>query len=485
MAPTSDQADGGSRYRTRRTLQLHRDNATELGASRSRSRSRSERLSTRMSRKSSSSRQRDKSILGRAYHYTTSKQTVFLMLLALVNILLSWFGFGVFAYPGTLVRSIAKQVWMPSDSNMAEVRHDLCQVPLVPRVLHCDELTEKEKILWPNSIENVIPSIAFALSENPDAVDSIFDLLEDIRNELALMRHDIEVIESAELNAPIPIRSKETQSTMVTIRLLNATAVRFQSNLVGYDAFRDWLLENMYLRLRALDPQLVYDADQMVDPDYTDEDTWSRPLLTTVSDDLSHFIAVLERIGTSVILLDRSWGHLSNQTRTSLYPLATYTASNDCDDLSKKEQSKNMSTAAVQQLSLLKRFILWSLPSSAFPHLEKSAESIKRPSDNAKKLRTELLLAKIQAIHPLLQAIRASLLKAHDAANTAYFLVRHEETSWLRWVFGRKSAFDEDMMDGLRHLGGLVPMLMEQRRRQRADRAYQRSKARLELGGGV
>ncbi|KAG9943244.1 hypothetical protein KCU85_g8813, partial [Aureobasidium melanogenum] len=346
------------------------------------------------------------------------------MLLALVDILLSWFGSGVFPYSGPLVRSIAKQVWTPSDSNMAEVRHDLCQVPLVQRVMHCDELTGKEKILRPNSIENVIPSIAFALSENPDAVDSIFDLLEDIRNELALMRHDIEVIESAELNAPIPIRSKETQSTMVTIRLLNATAVRFQSDSVGYDAFRDWLLENRYLRLRALDPQLVYDADQMVDPDYIDEDTSSRPLLTTVSDDLSHFIAVLERIGTSVILLDRSWGHLSNQTRTSLYPLANYTASDDCDDFSRDEQSKNMSTAAVQQLSLLKRFILWSLPSSAFPHLAKSAEPIKRPSDNAKKLRKELLLAKIQAIHPLLQAIRASLLTAHDAANTASILVK-------------------------------------------------------------
>ncbi|KEQ57936.1 uncharacterized protein M437DRAFT_70397 [Aureobasidium melanogenum CBS 110374] len=296
MAPTSDHADSGSRYRTRRTLQLHRDNATDLGASRSRSRSRSGRIPARISSIPLSSRQRGRSIFCRAYPFALSKQTILVMLLALVNILLSWFGPGVFSYPGPLVRSIAKQVWTPSDSNMAEVRHDLCQVPLVPRVLHCDELTEKEKLSRLNSIENVIPSIAFALSENPDAVDSIFDLLEDIRNELALMRHDIEVIESAELNAPIPIRSKETQSTMVTVRLLNATAVRFQSDLVGYDAFRDWLLENMYLRLRALDPQLVYDADQMVDPDYTDEDTSSRPLLTTVSDDLSHFIAVLERI---------------------------------------------------------------------------------------------------------------------------------------------------------------------------------------------
>lgn len=110
---------------------------------------------------------------------------------------------------------------------------------------------------------------------------------------------------------------------------------------------------------------------------------------------------------------------------------------------------------------------------------------MKRPSKSTKKLRKQLLLANIEAIHSSLKAIRASLLKAHAAANTAHTLVQFGERSWLRWVLGRKSAFDEDMMDGLRELRGLVPMLMEQRRGQRADRAYQRSKAKLELGSGV
>ncbi|KAG9594463.1 hypothetical protein KCU86_g2595, partial [Aureobasidium melanogenum] len=409
---------------------------------------------------------------------------MFLMLLAVVNILLSWFGFGIFSYCGPLVRSIVGSVWTPqNDSVRAEVWHNSCQMPIVPRILHCDEPTGTGTTSRRKSIEHVIPSIAFALSENPDAVDSIFDLLEDIRNELDVMRHEMEMIEFAERNAPVTIRSKETESTILTIRLLNTTAIGFQSDLAGYDAFKDWLLENMHLRIRALDPQLVYDADQMADPDHIDEYTLSRSLLTTVSDDLSHFIAVLDRIGTSVNLLDTPWSQLLNRTNTSLYPFAKSTALNN-DDFVEEQRSKNISFAAVKQSSLLKRFILWSLPLNAFPHLDTSAEQIKRPSDTAKKLRKELLLAKIQAIRPLLEAIRASVLKARAATNTAYTLVRSEERSWLRWVFGKKSAFDENMLNGLRHLRGLVPMLMEQRCGQRADRAYQRTKAGLELGSG-
>lgn len=439
-----------------------------------------------MVRTPSRSRQRSKSVLGRAYPYTISKQNMFLMLLALVNILLSWFGYGVFSYFGLFVWSIVGRVWTPMDVSVrAEVWHNLCRIPVVPRILHCGNPTGIETASRGNSIEHVIPSIAFALSENPDAVDSIFDLLEDIRNELDVMRHEMEMIEFAERNAPVPIPSRETESTIVTIRLLNITAIRFQRDLAGYDAFRDWLLENMHLRIRALDPQLVYDADQMAYPDYIDEYTLSRPLLTVVSDDLSHFMAVLDRIGTSVNLLDMPWSQLLNRTKVSLYPFAKSTALNN-NDFSGEQRSKNNSFAAVQQPSLLKRFILWSLITlERFPHLDTSAEQIKRPSDTAKRLRKELLLAKIQAIRTLLEAIRASVLKARAVTNTAYALVRSEERSLLRWMFGKKSAFDEDMLNGLRHLRGLVPMLMEQRRGQRADRAYQRTKARLELGSGV
>lgn len=154
-----------------------------------------------------------------------------------------------------------------------------------------------------------------ALSKNPDAVDSMLDLLDNIKKELDIMRHETEMIEFAQRTAPIAIRSKETDSTMLTIQLLNMTAVRLQSDLAGYDAFKDWLLENMHLRIRALDPLLVYDADQMADPDHIDEYTSSRPLLTIVSEDLSHFIMGIERIGTYINLLDMSWGQLLNQRK--------------------------------------------------------------------------------------------------------------------------------------------------------------------------
>lgn len=109
MASNPDHFDGDPRYRTRRATWLHRDNnAAELGASpsQSRSRSRPRRLPTRMSREPSSSRQRQRSILERAFPYTPSKRTMFLSFLAVVNIVLSWFGFGIFSYSGPLVRSI-------------------------------------------------------------------------------------------------------------------------------------------------------------------------------------------------------------------------------------------------------------------------------------------------------------------------------------------------------------------------------------------
>jgi hypothetical protein len=101
MSSTPDHADSDPQYRTRRGLQLLcENNTTGLGASRSRLRSRPGRLSTRMVRTPSRSRQRSKSVLGRAYPYAISKQNTFLMLLALVNILLSWFGYGVFSSSG-------------------------------------------------------------------------------------------------------------------------------------------------------------------------------------------------------------------------------------------------------------------------------------------------------------------------------------------------------------------------------------------------
>lgn len=101
---TPDLRDEDPRYRTRRAAQLNRSiNAARLGASRSRSWSRPGRLPTRMSRTPSRSRQRSQSILGRASQYIPSKQTMFLMLLALVNILLSWFGSGICSYSGSVV----------------------------------------------------------------------------------------------------------------------------------------------------------------------------------------------------------------------------------------------------------------------------------------------------------------------------------------------------------------------------------------------
>lgn len=190
MASTPDHAGGDPRYRTRRGLQLLRENnTTGLGASRSRSRSRPGRLSTRMVRTPSRSRQRSKSVLGRAYPYAISKQNMFLMLLALVNVLLSWFGSGVLSYSGPFVRSVVGRVWTPqNDSLEAHVRHNLCRIPLVPKSLHCSGPSGIETVSRDQSIQTALPGIAVALSKNPEAIHGILDTLEEIKKHLSILQ---------------------------------------------------------------------------------------------------------------------------------------------------------------------------------------------------------------------------------------------------------------------------------------------------------
>lgn len=213
MGLAPDHANDDPRYQTRRALRLLRDhNAAGVGASRSRSRSRPGGTPTRMSRTPPKSRKRNKSVLGRAYRYTPSKQIMFLSLLALVNILLSWFGFGIFSYSGPSVRSIVGSVETPQrDSIKTSVRHSLCQIPLVPRILHCDVPTGTGTISRPRVIQYAIPGIVFALSENLNAVDDVLDVIENMKKQFATMREDI----------PFQFKQHDQKETIST--LLNST----------------------------------------------------------------------------------------------------------------------------------------------------------------------------------------------------------------------------------------------------------------------
>jgi hypothetical protein len=129
-------------------------------------------------------------------------------------------------------------------------------------------------------------------------------------------------------------------------------------------------------------------------------------------------------------------------------------------------------TSTSKQLSLLKRFFLWSMPFTTATAVSKSLTTAEE---------TKLIHDKVLAIIPLLKALHASNSKAHSSITTARTLVQ-KRNSWLgsaRGLVGRKQQqFDRDMYEGLKEMEGLVPMLMDQRRGQRVDRKYMRSMAR-------
>lgn len=123
-------------------------NVASIGASRSRSRSRSRtsRPRTRMfETPTAGTQRRSKTIADPKYQHAHSKQKMLAMLLALVIALLSWFGISAFRFSNLTGMSIPNAVWMPqNESIVAEVKEYVCNPPMVPRVLDCDQLSDPE-----------------------------------------------------------------------------------------------------------------------------------------------------------------------------------------------------------------------------------------------------------------------------------------------------------------------------------------------------
>jgi hypothetical protein len=143
-----------------------------------------------------------------------------------------------------------------------------------------------------------------------------------------------------------------------------------------------------------------------------------------------------------------------------------------CLDASMDGDDPQDAVTSPRQLSSFKRLLLWILPFTPTPPL---SEKRLTPAEIAR-----LLNHKGDTIGYLINGLHASSSKARLSATTAKTLVQRQNSwmgSFMRLFWRRKERFDDDMMGGLREMRGLVPMLMEQRSGQRADRKYMRSMA--------
>jgi hypothetical protein len=240
--PAYDNGDNGL---CSERLRANDSNVASLGASRSRSRSRSRpsRPRTRMFENSAASTQhRSKTTANRRYQHTHSKQRMLVSLLALVIALLSWFSVPAVRSLSLNGISLSNAVWIQQNvSFVAEVRDDVCKIPLVTKVLDCGQLSDSEASR-DNSNRYTIPGIVFALSESPDTVDEILDILEDIKKDLFAIQ------ESTMEASAIPID-----------HLLNLTSV-LETNLLDWENGKDNLLDTIQTKISPLKPNHKYQA---------------------------------------------------------------------------------------------------------------------------------------------------------------------------------------------------------------------------------
>jgi hypothetical protein len=432
---TTEYNNGDNKF-WRKRLRSYDDNVASLGASRSRSRSRAGRSQMRMFENSTASKRfRSRSRLD---HGTLSKKILLFSLLALVGLFLSWFAVSVMRSPRSIGRSVAKAVWTPQTRSLyGEVRNQACNLPLIPRVLNCTHSPDTE-VSRENSIRHVIPSIVFAMSENPDTVDTLLDILEDIKTQLFAI-HKMEIsnkntipIKTAE---PLRIPVHKVQLPIKPIpfdRILNHTSI-LKAGLTDWENDKDNLLKRMQVQINSLVPEHK-----------------DGPFHKAVIRELEKMAISLEELRELRLSpLMEMWKVL----------LGDIPVPQDTDAETQEDTSTH------PKLSILRRLILWSLPFTS-PLSSKHHLTIAQ--------RTQILHDNVLAIQPHLSAIHASNTKAQYAATTAVKLIQRNN-SWVGRLGGMfweegKERFIGDMGGGLMEMRGLVPMLMEQRRGTRGDR---------------
>lgn len=375
---------------------------------------------------------------------------ILLLALVMVNLLLSWFGVPVFANAGSIGRSIAEAVRMPYDElPLGAVKNQICRIPLIPSIMDCDELPRAE-ISRNNTIGHAIPGIVFALSESPNTVGAILDITEDITKELiAIQQRQMKTPQPIKTAEPMPIEIIRAKPLCID-HLLHLTSV-LEANLLDWDKEKEGLLRSMRLTFTRL--ALEY------------HDHATPAFRAAIARELGGIEWYLNDIMKPKLdALTKTWGLLLKDIPIKI----------QCLDASVDGDVQRDAVTNPRQISSLKRLLLWALPFTNKSPLRTSEKRL-TPAELA-----QLLHEKSNTIGSSINGIYASSSKARLSVTTAKTLVQRQN-SWMGSFMGlfwrRKERFDDDMMGGLKKMRGLVPMLMEQRTGQRADRKYMRSMA--------
>jgi len=442
--------NGGDAFWNRRP-RAHDGNVASLGASRSRSQSRRSRTRTTITEEFAP-RRRSESPQTHGCLSTFWRSVLSIYLLALLNNVLVWYDESGISDARTIRRSSTEEVWTSHDESVVErVGHQICKIPVVPRVLNCSQPSGSE-VPSDQSVHHYLRGIVSALSENPDTVDAILDKTEDIKKELvALQKLELDNISPIRPAESIQIESDIRAEPLCTDRLLNLTSI-LEVDLVDWDSDKDELLNTMQAQLTSLNLE--------------HQDMARERFNFAIARNLEEIATSLEHMQSSnLAALNKTLGLLLDDIPVFI----------QCLEASEIADVHNTSSTPTDRPSILKRLILWSLPFTT--SLSNTADPSLTPDQRKKIIHDHTL-----AISPLLHAIQASNAKAYSAATTAQTMMM-VRTSWIGSIIevfwrGQRESFDKDLLAGLKEMRSLVPMIMEQRRGGKAERKYTRVMAR-------
>lgn len=343
---------------------------------------------------------------------------------------------------------MTEEVWTIHNESVVErVTDRICKLPAVPRVLKRSQPMGPE-VSSDRSIHHYLRGMVSALSENPDTVDAILDITEDIKKELvALQKLEMEITQP---DSPAETTQNVRADPLCTDNLLNLTSL-FEAGLIDWDIEKDELLGSMQAQLASLNLE--------------HQDTARKRFNMAVARNL-------EEIATSLGHMQRT--NLAALNKTLQLLLDDIPTTIQCLDAFEDGIARDTSTAP-NRPSVLKRLLLWSLPfTSTLPNIFTTSLTLAE--------RKQIVHDKSLDIRPLLYAIEVSNRKALSATTTAETLMMMR-TSWIGSMLevfrrGNQDKFDKNLLAGLKNMRSLVPMIMEQRKGGRADRKYMRTMAR-------
>ncbi|TIA06784.1 hypothetical protein D6C81_09748 [Aureobasidium pullulans] len=412
----------------------------------------------------------------------------------------------LFWYPSAgVVYSIKRtpyHAWQNLNYVNTGVKYGLCRMPVFPKILDCKAPPGTQLLVRDISIRHAIPGVLYALSESPEALDDVLDLLAKAKKGLHALLHETPVREKQSSRSAQPGRvhspsnrtaAEATNAESESATLTTDTDPSQQTEEPESSPMKPESWKTPHTRsetIEALITLVAYLKDHIEKLDSNKE-----ILLEIMRRRTYHVDKLYEQINnktqTGVQYNPKQWfGNSKLQFRKAVEDdfrnhamvLEGLRDGLESDGPASGEEG-DKSAQSRRRKTLFKRFILWASPidfsrpsrRTLFSDFEKKTPKPLTPAQNQ-----EQLLAAIQDMYPHLRAIHASTSKAYTSANLAKTMIKDENSSWWTKLVRSRGMFDEDLIKGLRETASRVPMLMEQRRGQRAERQYDRAWAKRE-----